>query len=188
MILLQLFLVFMQIGVLSFGGGLSAIMLVQQVIVEQRGWLTMQQYTDIVTIAEVTPGPMGLNAATFVGTQLGGIGGAIIATIGFLLPSLIIVLALAYFFFRFNKIKGVHTVVDTVKPPIAAIIVGAGFSIFLLAIFDTNDYAALAGASPNFLTIAIFCLAFIVVRWKKKLSPILVIFAAGALGLIGYFL
>lgn len=179
----SLFLVFMQIGALSFGGGISAIMLIQQIIVEKYGWLTMEQYADIVTIAEVTPGPMGINAATFVGTQTAGIPGALIATAGFVLPSFLIVLTLGYFFFKFSKIKGVHTVVDTLKPAIAAIVTGAGVSILLLALFGANEYSQIDVAAFDWYALALFVVALFVLRKWKKVSPILVILSTGAFGL-----
>ena len=98
MIYLQLFLSFLQIGAFSFGGGYAAMPLIQEQVVLQHSWLTMDSFSNLVTIAEMTPGPIAVNAATFVGTQIAGIPGAIIATFGCILPSCLFVTALAYIY------------------------------------------------------------------------------------------
>ena len=90
MIYLQLFLSFLQIGAFSFGGGYAAMPLIQEQVVLQHSWLTMDSFSNLVTIAEMTPGPIAVNAATFVGTQIAGIPGAIVATLGCILPSCIL--------------------------------------------------------------------------------------------------
>ena len=86
MILLELFWSFFQIGLFSFGGGNAAMPFIQAQVVDLHGWLTLTEFADLVTLAEMTPGPIGVNAATFVGTRLGGVGGALIATAGCVLP------------------------------------------------------------------------------------------------------
>lgn len=96
-IFFKLFWSFFQIGLFSIGGGYAAMPLIQNQVVAIHGWLTMTQFADIITIAEMTPGPIAINSATFVGTQVAGLPGAIIATIGCVLPSCIIVLTLAWF-------------------------------------------------------------------------------------------
>ena len=89
MIYLQLFFSFLQIGALSFGGGYAAMPLIQEQVVTLHGWLSMEAFTDLVTIAEMTPGPIAVNSATFVGIQIAGPGGAVVATLGCILPSCI---------------------------------------------------------------------------------------------------
>ena len=95
MIYLQLFLSFLQIGALSFGGGYAAMPLIQAQIVTNHGWLSMSEFTDLVTIAEMTPGPIAVNSATFVGTKIGGVPGALVATAGCILPACILVTLIA---------------------------------------------------------------------------------------------
>ena len=95
MIYLQLFLAFLQIGAFSFGGGYAAMPLIQEQVVTKYAWLTQTDFTDLVTIAEMTPGPIAINAATFVGNQAAGIPGALVATLGVILPSCIFVTVLA---------------------------------------------------------------------------------------------
>ena len=101
MIYLELLWVFIQVGLFSIGGGYAAIPIIQSHVVEAKGWLTMTDFTDLITIAEMTPGPIAINSATFVGIQVAGIPGCIIATIGCIIPSAIIVSLLAFLYFRF---------------------------------------------------------------------------------------
>ena len=96
MIYLQLFFSFLQIGALSFGGGYAAMPLIQEQVVTMHGWISMETFSNLVTIAEMTPGPIAVNSATFVGTRIAGPGGAVVATLGCILPSCIIVTLLAY--------------------------------------------------------------------------------------------
>ena len=98
MIYLKLFLSFFQIGLFSFGGGYAALPLIEEQVVVQNGWLSMTGFTDIITISQMTPGPIAINAATFVGMQIAGLLGAIIATMGCVSPSCIIVLTLAFLY------------------------------------------------------------------------------------------
>ena len=102
MIYIQLFLSFLQVGALSFGGGYAAMPLIQEQVVNLHSWLSMSEFTNLITIAEMTPGPIAVNSATFVGMQIAGILGAIIATLGCILPSCIIVTLLAYVYIRQN--------------------------------------------------------------------------------------
>ena len=101
MIYLELFWSFFQVGLFSIGGGYAALPLIQTQVVEQNAWLSVNEFIDVITISQMTPGPIAINSATFVGIKIAGIGGAIVATLGCILPSCIIVLTLAYFFFKF---------------------------------------------------------------------------------------
>ena len=98
MMLLKLFWSFFQIGLFSIGGGYAAMPIIQHQVVEINGWLSMIEFGDVVTISQMTPGPIAINSATFVGTRIAGLPGAIIATIGCVTPSIIIVLTLAYIY------------------------------------------------------------------------------------------
>ena len=103
MIYLQLFWAFFQIGLFSIGGGYAAMPMIQSQVVSSFGWLTMAEFADVVTISEMTPGPITLNAATFVGTQVAGIPGALAATFGCIVPSCIIVTTLAVLYKKFSR-------------------------------------------------------------------------------------
>ena len=98
MIYLKLFLSFLQVGVFSIGGGYAAIPIIQSQVVDSNHWLSMGEFTNLVTIAEMTPGPVSINSATFVGIRIAGIPGAIVATLGCILPACIIVSVLAIWF------------------------------------------------------------------------------------------
>ena len=103
MIYLQLFLSFFQIGAFSFGGGYAAMPMIQEQVITLHNWLTMDTFANLVTIAEMTPGPIAVNAATFVGTQVAGPLGAIVATIGCILPSCIFVTLLAFIYGKYKN-------------------------------------------------------------------------------------
>ena len=110
MIYLELFWSFFQIGLFSIGGGYAAMPLIQSQVVDIHPWLTMAQFADIMTIAEMTPGPIAINSATFVGIQVAGLLGAIVSTIGCVFPSCVIVMTLAYIYYRFrglNMVQGI---------------------------------------------------------------------------------
>src|SRR5690554_781744 len=103
MILLKLFWRFFQIGMFSIGGGMAAMPLIQNQVVNLHHWLTLTEFTDLITIAEMTPGPIAINSATFVGIRIAGIPGAIVATIGCIFPSCVIVSLLAWIYFKFKE-------------------------------------------------------------------------------------
>ena len=105
MIYLQLFFSFLQVGMFSFGGGYAAMPLIQEQVVTQHGWLTMTEFTDLITISQMTPGPIAINAATFVGSKIAGVPGSVAATCGCILPSCIIVTLIAWFYLRYKKMK-----------------------------------------------------------------------------------
>ena len=100
MIYLQLFWSFIQIGMFSFGGGYAAMPLIQGQVVNTHEWLTMTEFTDLITISQMTPGPIAVNSATFVGMKIAGIPGAVVATLGCILPSCIIVTILAKLYLK----------------------------------------------------------------------------------------
>ena len=103
MIYLQLFLSFLQIGAFSFGGGYAAMPLIQSQIVTHHKWLSMTEFTDLITISQMTPGPIAVNSATFVGIKIAGIPGAIVATAGCILPSCIMITLIARFYLKYRK-------------------------------------------------------------------------------------
>ena len=102
MILLKLFLSFLQVGLFSVGGGYAAIPLIKDQIVNVHGLMTMEEFSDLITIAEMTPGPISINSSTFVGTRLAGPLGAIVCTLGCIIPSFIICLTLAHFYYKYR--------------------------------------------------------------------------------------
>ena len=111
----QLFLSFMQVGMFSIGGGYAAMPFIRSQVVSLHGWLTMSEFTDLVTIAEMTPGPIAVNAATFVGNRLAGFTGAIVATMGCILPSCLIVSLLAYLYRKYRQMDMLQNVLTCLR-------------------------------------------------------------------------
>lgn len=179
MIYLQLFLSFLQVGLFSIGGGYAAMPLIQSQVVENHGWLSMSEFSDLITIAEMTPGPIAVNSATFVGIRIAGIPGAIIATVGCIFPSLIIVSVLAFVYYKYKGLSVLQSVLGSLRPAVVALIAAAGLSILQLVVFGEHEIALEA---INWIEAIIFLAAFIVLR-KFKLNPILVMLSCGAVGL-----
>lgn len=176
---LQLFWSFVQVGLFSIGGGYAAMPLIQSQVVEGYGWLTMSEFTDLITIAEMTPGPITINSATFVGIRIAGIPGALLATFGCILPSCLIASLLAYVYYRYKTVDALQSVLTTLRPAVVALIASAGLSILQTVVFGGQ---AMALETVDCIGCALFVLAFFVLR-KWKCSPILVMLACGAAGL-----
>lgn len=184
MIYLELFWSFFQIGLFSIGGGYAAMPLIQHQVVDLHPWLTMSQFADVMAIAEMTPGPIAINAATFVGIQIGGIPGAVIATIGCILPSCVIVMALAYLYYRFRSLSVIQGVLGGLRPAVIAMIASAGISLLILSFYGQRELPANFGAIDP-VAVCIFGTALIILR-KWKPNPIFVIGGAGIAGVLLY--
>ena len=178
--ILQLFLAFCQIGLFSIGGGYASLPLIQAQVVETHAWLTMNEFADIVTISQMTPGPIAINAARFVGTRIAGLPGAIVATLGSVFPSFVIVIVFAVLYRRYHTLKLVQGVLGSLQPAVVGLIASAGVSIVnhaLLAYYGSLDSIALA--------IMIGCLAVLRIF---RINQIYVILGAGVVGGIAYSL
>lgn len=177
-LMMSLYWAFFQVGLLAFGGGLAALPLIREQVVITHGWLDMAAFTDLVTIAEMTPGPIALNASTFVGMRVGGLPGSIIATLGCVSPSLIIVLILARMYKAWREKAAFQGILEGLRPAAVAMIASAGLSILLLALFSGN----LPGfGSLDWVSLLCFTLGILALR-RFKASPVLVIFSSGILG------
>ncbi len=186
MIFLQLFWSFFQIGLFSIGGGYAALPLIQEQIVTQHGWMTMTEFSDIITISQMTPGPIAINAATFVGTRIAGPGGAAIATLGCVFPSCVIVLTLAFIYYKYRNITMVQGTLKGLQPAVVALIASAGLSILVMAFFPAGE-VVWSAESVDFIAVGIFAVAFFVLR-KWHLNPIWVMSGAGVMGVALYSL
>ena len=131
MIYFQLFLSFFQIGLLSFGGGYAAMPLIQGQVVQGHGWLSMSEFTDLITISQMTPGPIAVNSATFVGIKIAGIPGALVATFGCILPSCILVTLLAKLYLKYREMAMLQGILHSLRPAVVAMIGSAGISILV---------------------------------------------------------
>lgn len=177
MIYLKLFLSFLQIGCFSFGGGYAAMPLIQEQVVTLHQWLSMDSFADLVTIAEMTPGPIAVNAATFVGTQVAGPLGAIIATLGCILPSCIFVTLLAYIYTKYRNLTLLQGTLASLRPAVVAMIAKAGLTILISAFF-VNGVISLGRDNISIRMILYFVAAILMLR-KIKLNPILVMVLCG---------
>ncbi|OUQ59614.1 chromate transporter [Tyzzerella sp. An114] len=180
--ILQLFLSFIKVGMFSVGGGYAAIPLIQNQIVDVHKLMTLQEFTDLITIAEMTPGPISINSATFVGTRLAGPFGAIICTLGCILPSFFICLALAFFYYKYRQLGGVQKVLAALRPAVVALIASAGLSILVLGLFGGN---AAVFANIRIVELGLFAVALFLLR-KYHLSAIQIIFGTGVAGTLIY--
>ena len=179
MIYLQLFLSFVQIGLFSVGGGYAAIPLIQSQVVETHGWLTMNEFTNLITIAEMTPGPIGVNSATFTGLQIAGIPGAISATFGSIFPACILVSILALIYRKYKETSAIGSILSSLRPAVVSLIAAAGFSMLQTAVLSGK---ALHISSVNVFALILFIVSFFILR-KWKLNPILVMCLCGVANL-----
>lgn len=177
MIYLKLFWSFFQIGLFSIGGGYAAMPLIEQQTVNINGWLTAEGFADIVTIAEMTPGPIALNAATFVGTQVGGFFGAIVATLGCVTPSTFIVLILAYLYYKYRELSVMEGILTGVRPAVIALIASAGVTLVCMALYGSREVNENL-LSLDYVSLFIIIIALFVLR-KWKIKPIYVMLTAG---------
>ena len=178
MIYLQLFLSFLQIGLFSFGGGYAAIPLIQGQVVILHGWLTMSEFTDLITISQMTPGPIAVNSATFVGMKIAGIPGAVVATAGCILPSCIIVTILARLYLKYRNLDLLQGVLKSLRPAVVAMIASAGILILKDAFWGNGESMSFAGTEWSMVMIFGIC---VLLLQKKKMNPIWVMVLAGVM-------
>ena len=153
--------------------------LIQHQAIHIHNWLTMQSFADIMTISQMTPGPIAINCATFVGIQVAGIPGALVATFGCVLPSSIIVTLLAFIYYRFKGIDAVQSVLKGLRPAVVAMIATAGLSLMAMAFCGSDTFTS----DVNIENVILFIVALLVLRiWK--LNPILVMVGSGVIGLL----
>lgn len=177
MLLLELFWSFFKIGLFTIGGGYASLPLIENEIVKSQMWITMQEYTDIITISQITPGPIAINSATFVGTKVAGFAGAITATLGVTQPSVIIALILARIYYKYRNAGVMQGVLAGLRPAVVALIGSAGASLMVTALFQTGGIQ-IAGFEVNLIAIVMLVIAFVALR-KYKVDSILVIFVCG---------
>lgn len=186
MIYLKLFLHFLKIGAVSFGGGYGMISLIRETVLDN-GWLTESEFLNFIAVSESTPGPLAVNMATFIGASQGGIVGSFFATLGVILPSFIIIFLIASVISSLLKYNGVNAFLSGVRPCIAALILATAFTMGLASFFSLKNI----GEKPclNYREIIIFLILSGTGCWyrkykKKKLSPILMFLIAAVLGIL----
>ena len=181
MIYLELFWSFVQVGLFCVGGGYASMPLIQAQVIDVHGWLSMSEFIDIFTISQMTPGPIGINAATFVGMKVAGFLGAIVATLGFVTPSFILGIILAKLFFKYGNIGVIKGILNGLRPAVVALICSAGMSFIFLALFNTEKMP-INVADIDYLGLFVLIVAFFAVR--KKVGIIKILAGSGVLGLI----
>ena len=194
MILLRLFYEFFKTGLFSIGGGMATIPFLQH-MGEATGWFTNQDLTMMIAVSESTPGPLGVNMATYVGFETAGVPGALAATLGVITPGILIILVIAGFLGKFRNNRHVAAVFDGLRPASTALIVSAGLSVAVSIFFVSNALAAAGAVSGLSLpairwpTVALAAAAFVLMQWTplKKLHPIVFIAAAAAVGILFQF-
>ena len=166
MIYLQLFLNFLMIGALSFGGGYGMISLVRETVL-RHGWLTEAEFLSFVAVSESTPGPLAINMATFIGSSQGGFPGALIATLGVVLPSFFIILLIAAVLKNLMKYAGVEAFLSGVRPCVVAMILATALNMMLSTLGGIKTLAD--GFAPDARSILVFAVLWAVhFVWKKR--------------------
>lgn len=181
MIYLELFWSFVQVGLFCVGGGYASMPLIQAQVIDVHGWLSISEFIDIFTISQMTSGPIGINAATFVGMKVAGFLGAIVATLGFVTPLFILGIILAKLFFKYGNIGVIKGILNGLRPAVVALICSAGMSFIFLALFNTEKMP-INVADIDYLGLFVLIVAFIAVR--KKVGIIKILAGSGVLGLI----
>lgn len=190
MIYLQLFLEFFKAGLFAIGGGLATLPFLYN-ISDRLNWYSYQDLSNMIAISESTPGPVGINTATYVGHTVGGILGSVIATIGLVLPSIIIIIIISHFLNKFKKSKVVENVFYGLRPASTALIAAAGFSVIKMSLFcldkytNTNSFIHIF----NMKAIVFFVILLIITNLKKlkKLHPVVFIGISAIIGILFRF-
>ena len=186
MILLELFLIFLKIGAFTFGGGYSMIAMIQYEA-EQHGWLSQSELVDFVALSESTPGPLAVNMATFVGMKTGGIRGAVLATLGVILPSFVTILIIAKCYEKFKKSKAVSGTMSGLKPAVVGMIGTALLSVGRTVFFPNGLQVDRFTQASFWVFLGIFAVSAVLVF--KKVNPIKIIVLSAAVGIgAGYSL
>ena len=174
MLLLKLFLSFLQTGAFSFGGGYASLPLIQHQVIDINNWISATEFTDLVTISQMTPGPVAINAATFIGLRVGGILGAVMATLGCVLPSCIIVSIISYIYVKYRQMELLKGILSALRPAVIALIAYAGLTLLLPALWDS-------GLKIDMVVIFVVC---VILLRKFRLNPVIVMLGAGVLKVI----
>ncbi|MBQ9883889.1 MAG: chromate transporter [Bacteroidaceae bacterium] len=182
MLYLQLFYTFFKIGLFGFGGGYAMLSLIQGEVVTRYGWLTAQEFTDIVAISQMTPGPIGINSATYVGYQAtGSVWGSIVATSAVVLPSFILMLTISKFFLKYQHHPVVASVFAGLRPAVVGLLAAAA-----LVLMTVDNFGSPTENTYQFvISCILFGVAFIA-TYRYKANPILLIIVCGLVGLAVY--
>ena len=159
--------------------------LIQNQVVDLHHWLTLSEFTDLITIAEMTPGPIAINSATFVGIRIAGFGGAVIATIGSVLPACVIISILTFLYFKYKNLSVIRGILGGLRPTIVALIASAGLTILIHSFWEGG--VSINFESLDYIAVGIFASGLVILR-KWKVNPMYVMLGSGILGGAVYLL
>ena len=171
-IIFDLFITFFKIGAFSFGGGYAMLPLIEEEVIQVNSWLTSTEFIDILAISEMTPGPIAINSATFIGYKVSGVFGAAVSTLGVTLPSFIVMSIIFHFVYKFKNSPYLAWVFEGIRPVVLGLIASAAFTVAKSSFIDLKSVL---------ISIGIFYLVTF-----KKFNPILSIVLAGGLGILLY--
>ncbi len=171
-ILIKLFLTFAKIGAFSIGGGYAMLPFIQQEVIEKNHWMTTQEFSDILAISQMTPGPIAVNSATYVGYTEAGVLGSIAATLGVVLPCFLMIIVIATFFIKLYEKRSVKAVFKGIRPGVLGLLAAAAYTVTVESVMDIKG-------------IILFLISFGVL-FIKKVDPIFVILGAAVLGIVLY--
>lgn len=181
--LTRLFFTFFQIGLFSIGGGYAIIPSIQEQVVERAGWISEKMFTDIITISQMTPGPLAVNTSTFVGLQIAGIAGAVTATVGCIISGAVLSLLLYRFFQKHHSSACIFEILNGLKSASLGLIISAAATIVLLAFWGDASPASLAKADLR--AALIFAAVFLIMR-TRRCNPVILMTVSGIAGAILY--
>ena len=189
-ILFKLFYTFVKVGLFSFGGGYGMLSVIQGEIVTRHAWLTSMQFTDIVAVSQMTPGPIGINSATYVGYTAAlnatgspavAVAGSLLASFAVMLPSFVIMLTISRFFMRYGKNPAVERVFAALRPAVVGLIASAA-----LLLMTKENFGSPTGDTLQFVVSVLLFVVSFVAALRYKLSPILIVILAGLFGGVFY--
>lgn len=186
MILLRLYWEFFKTGLFAVGGGLATLPFLQD-ISQRTGWFSLGELTDMIAVSESTPGPIGVNMATYAGFTTAGVPGALVASLGLISPSVIIILIVASFLKRFKDSPYVEAVFSGLRPASTALIAAVCLSLFLANFMDLSAWAGLSAVSLGVFKWKALLLGagcFAAIRYWKKLHPAVFLLLGAAAGII----
>lgn len=190
MIYLQLFIEFFKAGLFAIGGGLATLPFLYA-ISDRFGWYSYSDLANMIAISESTPGPVGINTATYVGNTVGGIFGSLIATLGLVIPSIIIIVTISHFLNKFKNSKTIKNIFYGLRPASTALIAAAGYSVIKLSLFWIDKYKETNILQDLFnvkaILFAVILLALTNTKKMKNLHPVVFIGLSAVIGIIFKF-
>lgn len=179
LVIFTLFITFLQIGVFAFGGGYAILPFIQELVVNKHSWLILREMTDVVTISQMTPGPIALNGATFVGTKVSGLMGSIVATTAIILPQLIIMIILAKLYFSDKEMEFMNKIIKALRPAVAGLIFIATIQMIKGSVFNGLIFKF---ENISYVALITFFVGFFL--YIKKVGMIKLISIGAVLGVI----